>query len=247
MDINYLNLLSINNVLADVTVILNDEDNKLLTPGYYKAQVKLALDELGFDISFLSVPLDIPMPVDLIVPMPIGCFNLKQIHIYTGTPMDVQYETNVFWKKGRQTKGKDTGYTADSHAYNLTDPFFKVIRDDWSVYFFTVNNGSIYLSDSCEGFDYVKLVYDGIPSKNLSEVRMIPPECRKAIVDWVTDKCAGALKMRDARYRIIQIDAQRSLDEYGLNGSWHLAQQRLVRLDHKQLKDSIEYNSKLNE
>jgi hypothetical protein len=247
MDINPLNLLSIGNILADVLVILDDQDQSQLTPGYYKAQVKLALDELGMDYSFLSVPLDVPMPSDLIIPMPVGCFNLKQIQVYIGTPTEVGYTTNVFWKKGRQTAGKNTGYTADSHGFNVTDPFFKVIEDDYSTYYFTVNNGSIYLSDSCESFDYVKLVYDGIPSKNLSEVRMIPPECRAAIVDWVTDRCAGSLKMRDARYRIIQIDAQRHLDEFGLNGSWHLAQDRLVRLDKKQLKDSIEYLSKLPE
>jgi hypothetical protein len=246
MDQNPNNFLALNNILADVQVILNDEDNRLLTPGFYRAQAKLALDELGFDIDFLPQTNDYPLPSDLLVDIPVGCFNLKAISIYSGTPEAVGYVEDVHWRKDVQTRGAGTGVTAGVNSYNITDPFFRVRVWESGLYYFSVQNGIIRLSDACSGFAYVRLTYSGVPSMNLDEVKMIPRECRKAIVDWATDRCAGALKMRDARYRIIQSDAQRSLDEYGFNGSWHQAKQRLLKLDSKKLKDVILYNSKLN-
>ena len=247
MDINPSNFLSIKNILADVLVMLNDESQGLLSPGYYIAAVKNGLDELGFDISFLPVTTDIILPSDLILTVPTGCFNLTQIQIYTGTPDSVQYVENVYWKKGAKTQGKGTGYTADVHAWNVTDPFMHCRVNDYSIYYFSVQNGLIMLSDACANFTYARLTYDGIPSKNLSEVRMVPPEVREALVLYVVEKCASSLKLRDNKYRIVQIDAAQQLDKYGLSGAWHEAKDRLVRLDKKKLKDVIEYNSKLNE
>jgi hypothetical protein len=246
MDQNPQNYFSIQEVLADVQVILNDEDNKQLTPGFYNAQVKYSLDELGFDVSFLPVVTDVELPDDLIVDMPIGCFNLNYIHLFTGTPDNILAVENVYWKKGAQTRGKDTGMTADVKGWNRTDPFFRVHLNEGSIYYFSVQTGLIRLSDACAGFDFVRLTYDGIPSKNLDVVKMVPPECRKAISEWVTVRCAGALMMRDARYRIVKLDAERSLDEYGMMGSWHEAKQRLLKLDKKKLRDVILYNAKLN-
>ena len=99
MEINPQNLLSVQEVLADVMVIMDDESNDKLTPGFYKAQVKYALDELGFDVSFSPVTDDYPMSVDLMLDMPKGCYNLRRIHLFTGTPDNVGYVENVYWKK----------------------------------------------------------------------------------------------------------------------------------------------------
>lgn len=246
MDQNPQNYFSIKEVLADVQVILNDEDNRFLTPGFYNAQVKYSLDELGFDIDFLPQTSDVALSPDLMLDMPIGCFNLKDIQIYTGTPDNVGYVETVYWRKGVQTRGKDTGVTANLNQWNTSDPFYRVAIDYDSKYYFSVQNGIIRLSDDCSSYDYVRLTYSGIPSKKLDTVKMVPPECRKAVSEWVTVRCAGALKMRDARYRIIESDAKRDLDEYGMGGSWHEAKMRLVKLDTKKLRDVILYNSRLN-
>jgi len=246
MDQNLNNYLAIREIVSDVMVILDDEDNKLLTPGFYRGKVKDALDELGFDIDFLPQVNDYLLPDDLMVDIPKGCFNMQGIQIYTGTPEEVGYVENVYWRKGVQTRGQGTGVSASVNSYNVTDPFFRVRVWENELYYFSVQNGIIRLSDACANFDYVRLTYSGIPSMNLDELKMVPRECRRGITDWVTDKCAGALKMRDARYRIIQLDASRSLDEFGFYGSWHLAKQRLLKLDKKKIKDVILYNQKLN-
>lgn len=246
MEINPQNLYSIQEVIADVMVIMDDEANDKLTPGFYKAQVKYGLDELGFDISFLSVTEDYIMPVDLMIDMPKGCFNLQRIHLFNGTPDNVGYVENVYWKKGINTRGKNTGFTANVTGWNTTDPFCRAEVNSGSLYYFSIQNGIIRLSDACSAYPYVRITFDGIPSKNLSEVKMVPPEVRKAVTDWVTVRCSGALKMRDNKYRVIQADAYTQLDEYGLNGSWHEAKQRLLRLDKKMLNDVILYNAKMN-
>lgn len=245
MQINPHNLLSINEILADVLVGMDDEDQSKLTPGFYRAQVKYAMDELGFDVFFLPQTVDVPMPIDLLIDMPKGCYNLTDINIYTGTPDNVGYVENLYWKKNMRTRGAGTGYTANVHSYNVTDPFFRVNVWESGRYFFTVQNGIIRLSDTCADYPYVRMTFNGLASKNLDEVKMVPPEVRKAVVLWVIEKGAGFLKSRLPNYRVIQIDASSQLDEYGLNGAWHEAKMRLRRLDTKIMRDVITYNSSL--
>lgn len=247
MNINPNNFLALQEVLADVTVAMDDKEMRKLTPGFYRAQVKYALDELGFDAKFLEVVHDIALPDDLIVPMPKGVYNLKNIRIYTGTPDDVKYVENVYWRRGVQTRGRGTGVVANVNLGTISDPF--ISAPFWmqgGAFWFSIQNGLIRLSDSCEHYDYVQLVFNGLPSGNLDEAKMIPPEARKAIVLWVTEKCASSLKASDPKYRTVQIDAASQLDEYGFNGAWHEAKSRLRDLDQKQLQDVLEYNAKMN-
>lgn len=246
MDLNPNDFMTINELLSNVMMILNDEDNSKLSPGYYIAQTHDAIDELGFDVDFIPQTSDWPIPADLMVDMPKGCFNLKDINIYKGTPDKVEYVETVYWRKGVQTRGASTGVTANVNSFSISDPFFRCNVWENQLYYFSVQNGIIRLSDNCVNYDYVRLTYSGIPSKKLDFMKIIPPEVRKALVDWVVVRCAGSLKYRDNRYRIIELDAQRSLDEYGLNGSWHEAKQRLLKLDKKKLRDVILYNSKMN-
>ena len=198
MDLNPQDYISIQEILADVLVALNDEDQHLLTPGFYNATVKLGLDSMGYDIPFLEVPpFDVEMPDDLMIPMPKGCYNLRSITIYTGTPDDVGYVENVYWRKNARNRGKGTGFTARVNAYNISDPFIRVYVNEYSLYYFTVQNGVIHLSDACQYYDYVRLVYNGIPSKNLDSVKMIPPQLQEALVLYTVERCAGFLKLKD--------------------------------------------------
>jgi len=245
MHVNPHNLLSISEILADVLVAMNDEDQVILTPGFYRAQVKYAMDELGFDVAFLPQVVDETMPIDLKVDIPKGCYNLTDIQIYTGTPDDVGYVENVYWKKGRMTRGAGTGYTSSVHHHNISDPFFRVSVREFSKYYFTIQNGIIHLSDSCAGYPYIRMKFNGLASQHLDEVKMVPPEVRKAVVLWVIEKCASFLKSRDNRYMGVQRDAAMQLDEYGFNGAWHEAKSRLRTMDKKIFRDMILYNSSL--
>jgi hypothetical protein len=250
MEFNPSNFVSINEVLADILVLVNDEEQDKLTPGFYRAQVKYALDELGFEAPFYEAPpVDIALPDNLIVDYPVGCYNLKQIHVYSGTPDNVQFLQNVYWKKGGHSRGKGTGLTADSHPWTFWDPYCKVQLSNhlfWR-YYFTVHNGRITLSDSCANFDYVRMIFDGIPSKHLDNIKMIPPEVRHAVMLWAAKRCLTFLFNKERGLSVPLQMVTKDLDEFGLDGAWHQAKNRIRNLDKKLWRDTIEYNSKLNE
>lgn len=242
--VNENSFISINEVLSDVLVALNDEDTRKLTPGFYRAQVRNAVDELGFDTVFQEYKIDVPIPSNHIVSFPSNAYRIKNAHIYSGSPDNIGYVQNLYWKKNARTEGFEKGYTANNHPSNSSDNYFTspTWGDTNIAYFFSFVNGNIYLSDPCASYDYVRIIYDGIPSGVLDEVKMVPPEARKAIVLWVIEKCASFLKIKDPAYRAVQLDAAAQLDEYGMNGSWHEAKMRIKYLGKKVLRDVLEYN-----
>ncbi len=244
-EVNANNLVSINEVLSEVLVGLDDEPAKKLTIGFYRARVKNALDELGYNTLFLDYHEDIEIPVDLRVDMPEGAYDIKQVHVFKGTPEDIEYTENVYWKKGMI--GEGSNFTADrvwgGTSYN---PFIKTTSIPRGMLYFTVQNGIFHLSHACENFDYIRIMCSGVPSKRLDDVAMVPAETREAIVLYVIEKCASYLKVRDRMYRNIQADAATQLDRYGMNGAWHEAKMRLINLDRKMLKDAILYNKQMS-
>jgi len=244
--VNNNSFISINEVLADALVALNDEDTRLLSPGFYRAQVRNAIDEIGFDTVFVEGTLDLAIPADHIVPFPSSAYRVKNVHIFTGTPDDIGYVQNVYWKKNARTAGFEKGYTANNHPGNYSDIYFH--SPVWGStdinYFFSFVNGNLYLSDACDPYDYVRVIYDGIATGELDDATIIPPEVRKAMVLWVIEKCASFLKLKDPAYRTVQLDAAAQLDEYGMNGAWHEAKRRIKYLGKKVLRDISEYNAR---
>ena len=242
---NEYSYISINEVLADVTVALNDQDERLLSHGFYKAQVRNAMDELGFSTVFIERFEDTEIPADHKVTMPVAAYRLKNLHIFKGTSDDITAMSNVYWKKGAHSEGFETGFTANYYPGN-DDPYYGNNLRGYgeSIYWFIFHHGNIVLSDACETFDYVRVVYDGIPSGILDEANLIPQEVREAVVMWVIEKCASFLKVQDSKYRVVQLDAAAQLDKYGLNGAWQEAQRRIKYLGKKIRRDVIEYNNR---
>lgn len=261
MTFSYKDLISIQEIIADVLLDVDDKKMQKLTPGWYRKQVKSAMDELSFDAPFIDFTRDTIMPDDLKLEIPKGFYNIENIHIFTGTPNNVGYVENVYWKRNFETRGreyaegelKDTGYTANSHQYNYTDPFFKVTslrQAPQGAFYFNTHSGFIHLSEACASYAYVRITGKGIATSTLDidNVKIIPPFAKKAVTLWVVEKAARALKATDTgnrRYRTIQTDAAQQLDEYGMMGAWYEAKVRLSELDTKKWRDFIEYNSKM--
>lgn len=261
MIFSFNDLVSIQEIIADVLLDVDDQEMQKLTPGWYRKHVKSAMDELSFDAPFIDVTKDIPMPDDMKIPVPKGVYQLDNIIIYAGTPDNIGYQENVYWKRNFSTRGRvvkdneyvDAGYTANSPSYNVTDPFYSanmLRQKPTGAYFFNTHSGIIHLSDSCSHFDFVRLEFKGIASAQLDidDIKLVPPFAVKAVTLWVVEKAARALKSTDTgtrRYRTIQNDASSQLDEYGLMGAWHEAKVRLAKIDPKKWRDLIEYNSKM--
>jgi hypothetical protein len=261
MTFSYQDLISIQEVIADATVDLDDKAMRQLTPGWYRKHVKRAMDELSFDAPFIDVTRDYVMPDDLKLEIPKGFYDINNIQIFTGTPENIGYVENVYWKRNFESRGRvyrdgalaDSGYTANNHEYNVTDPFFKASRLSQTpsgAYYFNTHSGFIILSDACHLYPYIRIAGKGIASSELDidKIKIIPPFALKAVTLWVVEKGARALKVNDSgnrRYRTIQTDAAMQLDEYGMNGAWYEAKVRLSKIDTKKWRDFIEYNSKM--
>jgi hypothetical protein len=245
--VNENNFLSINEVLADALVALDDEEQRMLTPGFYRAQVRNAMDELGFDTVFTERDMDVPIPSNNIVVFPQNAYRIKDVLIYTGSPDNVQYVQPVYWKKGARTEGYGKGYVANNHPGNHSDNYFSsnpAWGDNDINYFFSFVQGNIYLSDPCTTYDYVKVVFDGIASGTLDDTKMVPPEVRDAVMLWVIERCASMLKVKDAKYRTVQLDAAAQLDVNGFDGAWQKAIRRIKYQGKKIRKDIAEYNNR---
>jgi hypothetical protein len=244
--VNENNFISINEVLADVTVMVGDPEERLLSHGFYVAQVRNAIDELGFDTVFLEGYEDIEIPATHNISLPQNAYRIKRMHIYKGDPITVTHMENVYWKKGGLSMGKDQGFTANMYP-GSSDPYFGngLYAQSEAIYWFVYHKGVITLSDGCDGFDYLRVVFDGIPSGVLDEAKMVPPEVRNALVLWAVEKCASALKTKDIKlYRTIQIDAAAQLDLHGFNGVWQQAKRRLKYMGKKSMSDVAEYNNR---
>ena len=244
--VNEHNFISLNEVLADVTQALNDKEERKLSHGFYVAQVHNAIDELGFSTVFLEGHADIQIPANNIVSMASNMYRLKKVHVFNGTPNNITSMENVYWKKGAiATGGKDGGFTANMYP-GFLDIYFgnSLYSSPDTVYWFVYNKGNLVLSDACASFDYVRLVYDGIPSGSLDDAKFVPPEVRKAVVLWTIEKCAGFLKASEPGYRTIQLDAAAQLDEYGFNGAWQEAKRRIKYLGKKVMSDIMNYNNR---
>ncbi len=246
--VNPNSFISIQEVMSTVLVALNDEETRLLSTGFYRGQIKDAIDAIGFMYPFVEGQIDRPIPTNHIVSFPDSAYRIKHVYIYTGSPDDIGYVQTLYHKKNARGEGYGKGYTSDNHPGNYSDPHFGGANPVWGssdiAYFFSYVNGNIMLSDPCVSYDYTRIIYDGIVSGILDEQKLIPPEARDAIELRTIDRCAGFLKLRDSAYRTVQLDAAEKLDEFGENGAWAEARRRLKYLGKKIMKDTLEFNAR---
>lgn len=244
--VNQNNFISINEVLADVTVALDDKEERKLSHGFYIAQVRNAIDELGFSTVFLEDSFDREIPVNHIISVPSNVYRIKNLQVFNGTPDEITAQANVYWKKGaRSLGGHDKGYTANMIS-GSSDLYYSnsLSTTGESAYWFVYNNGNIILSDASDAWDYLRVTYDGIPSGNLDDIAMLPPEIRKAVMLWTIAYCSGFLKIKNPSYRVIQMDAEAKLDEFGMGGAWHEAKSRLKYMGKKFMRDVLTYSAR---
>ena len=251
MNFSYSDLLTIEDILRDVTVAVDDEEMKLLNIGFYRKQVKEALRKLNYETQFDIRYEDLDMPDNLIINFPSGAFNLRDIFIYNTPNIPDQTTTNdadccsinqivrVFHKTNFLTKGKNHGYSARIEPY-MSDPFYSSCVSDSSVYFYNIQNGLLMLSDSCESFKKVRLVYNGDPA-NVDKTKIIPPFLREGIVSFVTERAFFYLKARDPKYRPLWSDSKIDLMD-----KWRDAIYFSKRKDKKERDDLGENLSRLN-
>ena len=247
MNFAFGDMLSCEEILADALLQSNDPELKSLNKGWYIRQVKNGLEALNFNTFFNEVTFDCPMPVDLRMNIPTGSWNIKDIYVFSGNCCDITTSARVFHKSNFLSNGKNKGYTAHNKT-GQADPYIVPFSYDIGIYFYNIQNGIIYLSDSCANFEKLRIVYNGT-TRDIEKSKIIPPFAREALIAYVVERALYTLKNRNPQLRASWMDARNDL--YGDQGKyrhskWTEAEMRLKDMDKKERTDLMQYLSEMN-
>jgi hypothetical protein len=258
MNISNESYCSINEIKADVLLNVNDENERLLSPGFYVRQVKKALEELSFDTLFNVVYIDLDIPASLNLPIPGNMWNINDIFVYKQGSVDCSQPTcddcsingmeRVFYKRHYISKGNGYGYTARNHEMGR-DPFIRGAGNASNLKWYNVINGIIMLSHTCTPFDKIRIVANGLMSADVYQSKIVPLFVRDAVTLWATERAAFSLKSRDQKYRVIWMDTRTELftpSSRATGNIWDEAKYRLKKRDAKEMADWRTYLGVMN-
>ena len=252
------NYISPNDILSIATISAGDIDYKILPKGFYTSLIQKAIEGLAIDTFFQEMRESFDIPENLVLPLPRGCFNVKNIYIFSGDECNIGQSHKVWWKRNYFTKGQ--GYIANDKGNNGNDPFFDSHNDNMSyanknlvraggnttdnVLFYNIQMGDLMLSSSCRSAGTkVHIHYNGTGGE-IGEAPIIPVFLREAVEDYVTE---AALRMRMAKepatarnwLPLWQIYEGRLNKPY--DGSWAKAEYRVKTLNQSQREEMKEF------
>lgn len=246
------NLVSMDEILADVLVNVDDSATKMMSKGWYISQMQQALEELSFDTFFNKLDSFEDLPKNLKLIPPKGMFNLIEVYGIMGDCDNIQSSTLIYYKKGLLVGKDGIGITSRDNYRNENDPFH-LRRGSFAttnIHTVSMQNGILHFSSNCLAFDKIRLEYNGVLC-NIGEVPTVPSFFRQAVKDWISVK-ALVVKCKDTAgtaeynhwYRMLQ-DTKAEKD-HPFDGSWIKAERRAKSIDLKERRDMNIYLSKLN-
>lgn len=235
-------------IISDVSMMVDDEPMKAFSYGFYLSQVQQALSELAFDTLFDERTIVTPMPANGILPMPPGIVNLDGIYLFNGNNcgasgvQKVWYSVRYFRYGGAMFK--------DQRGVNGNDPIMEdTITGQGNLYFYGQRHSEYHFSDACSGFENLLIKYRGMGC-NIGDQPIIPHELRQAVKNYVA---MAVLQVRFAqeplRWREVYNEIKRS--HHGGNGNfdvgtWRQAQRRMQDEDFGSNNDMKKYLSNLS-
>ena len=241
-------------VLSDVTMIVNDRDFKKGIPqGYYLSQIQKAMEEMALSSFFHEETKDFPIdPIKLQCNKPENSFNIREIYLLQGDCCKPTSTQIVHYKRLYNNGMGGTEYTAKRKENTNSDPFFKPYYDanpgvPSNVYWASEKETHIQLSANCANYQWIRFVFNGF-NVAVGDVPVIPRDFRTAITDYVKVKILEILKNRDLSYRTLWADAKLDLEGDGLRrrGSWKKACDRVKMMSTWKREEYREYFSKGN-
>lgn len=246
------NLISIDEILADVLVTVGDESLKLKSRGWYMSHVQQALEELSLDTFFNKLDSFEKLPSNSKLIPPKGMFNLIEAYGIMGECDNIQSSTPIYYKKGLLLDKSGNGITARDNYRNEGDPF-KVQRGAMAVtdiHTVSMQNGILHFSPNCQAFDYIRLEYNGLLC-NIGEVPTVPVFFRQAVKDYVSVKglqvkCADVVGTNQYNHWYNMLKDTDNQKNHPYDGSWVKAERRAKAIDVKQKRDMNTYLSKMD-
>lgn len=241
-------------ILSVVTARVADRDFKSYPKSLYISFIQRAFEALAIDTFFDEQRENFDFPLEnLTLPLPEGCFNVRNVYMYSGTDCDFHHSRKVYWKRNYYTEGN--GYIANDKGQNVRDPFYgnrypafienrfagtniqENLFDPNRQLFYNIQRGSIMFSSSCRSAgNKVHIHYNGTGCA-IGEIPIIPIFLRTAIEDFLTIEVL-LLKIGEEndprRWQSLLSYYTPKLDREGYNGSWHNAELRIKTLNQSQ-------------
>lgn len=243
---NTASLVPINIIISDIAKKSGDADFTYESEGGYIALIQEAMQELSIDTLFFEVEQDFDVPDCLMIKMPSGAFNVREIYGFNGSECKPQNAQKIWWKK------KYKNNIASDNWKNQGNPYYKnrgSSNPPGNLFFCGISNGEIHLSENCKQFDKIQLRYNGLMG-DIEDTPIIPIFFRKAIVDYCVVQAIttriGANPNHEAlsSWQFIYGVYDKSLNDR-INGSWETARHRSRTMDKKSRNDLREYFSNI--
>ena len=249
---NSNDFLTVNQILSDVLVNVDDEDfKKGFTKGFYVSKIQQCLEELAFDTFYQEITKDLPFPTtQLTMQLPTNCFNIREIYLFNGDCCTPQTSVIVHWKRLYNNSQGGPAYTAKQKENMRRDPYYKPwgwannAIDKATTYFANIQNGLLMFSSNSSHYNHVRLVYNGMGG-DVGDSPVIPRFMRQAVIDWVSEKFWRALKAKNPRVRPIWMDYYNILNDPKI-GSWKRAQDRMKQMDTWEKDSMAQYLGRMN-
>ena len=204
-------------IIRNVTVMVGDEELKQgRTMGWYKQQLREALDEVAFKIKMDEQTLDVQVPSNwattLQMELPSGVADLLEIYMWTGSNFMLEQSARVWFKRRlNNNNGGGTRYTAaisntNSLVGELVDSMGWLWWDGLQGFplsyqppmYANIMNGVLMFSPLCATYNYVRLVYTGTMG-DYGEVPCIPRYLVKFVTTYLEMRVYQNMASREPR------------------------------------------------
>jgi len=233
------NYLPVGQIITDAAMELNDEEFRRLTRPFYLAAAQRGMSKMLKEVFGDERYWNTTIPQNGIVQLPKGVNGLKGAWLYNGDACNVSKSTPLFIKKNMHKLGGE-GYIANNTWHNH-DPLqysFGVQNEPHHTYFAGYINGELHLSQTCQSFQRIHILYYGTGEDCVGEDFDVPEWMREALIDFVIHRGALRLEREDPQFLARVIDRKQN-ELKAPNGSWTQAKFIFKRMDPKTRYDTI--------
>jgi hypothetical protein len=231
--------ITVDDAITDITPMVDDEEMRQRSKGWYTKQVRDALTELGFDTLFDERNFVAAIPTSLVIDLPEGFAGMKNMWVFNGPVCAPGCRENVYIKKNMIRHGAGNYYANNREGMRDALMERSMPQENNNFYYAGEQNGKLMLSSSCASFESIYVVYGGLGS-DIGKAPIIPEYLKTAVVDYVVYNAVRFLHAKDPNRWAQSLNvADKALNGGGRPqlGSWHKAMVRVAQIDPKEVAD----------
>ncbi|MFI4962847.1 MAG: hypothetical protein ACHP6H_03215 [Legionellales bacterium] len=204
-------LLTEQELLSDILMQVGDTDlKKGITLGYYKSRLQQAIEKLAISTFYDVLTGDYTMPKNFISPLPVNCFNIREVYLWNGSCCQPEHSVIVHFKRLFNNKPNGQNYTALRNDKNHDgDPFYNWGENGYgwgngglwgpfALYYANIQNGHIMFSSNAQGYSNYRLVYNGFGGE-IGNPPLVPRLLRDVVIDMVVCSIFQVFMAREPR------------------------------------------------